>query len=191
MSGKRKRRTRLKSGTRVTAQPASQVSLARWDRGAMGQANRIGLVEEERGERDIATGKVINPNDVRGARRVDMLETYHLRGVITDRGYTAGEALRDAWAGTQRAPGTDWSQTRVDSTPKPDKHIDILVDRVSKYHWIARLVHKDDLRILTAVVEEGRIIASLPEYRALNYDKGKAHLRAALERLADQMEGRK
>ena len=191
MTGKRKRRTRLKSGTRVTAQPASQVSLARWDRGAMGQANRIGLVEEERGERDIATGKVINPNDVRGARRVDMLETYHSRGVISDRGYTAGEALRDAWAGTQRAPGTDWSQTRVDSTPKADKHIDIMVDRVSKYHWIARLVHKDDLRILAAVCEDGAAITVLPEYRNLNYDKGKAHLRAALERLADQMEGRK
>ena len=191
MSGKRKRRTRLKSGTRITAQPASQVSLARWDRGAMGQANRIGLVEEERGELDIATGKVINPNDVRGARRVDMLETYAARGVISPRGYTAGEALRDAWCQTQRSKGVDWSSTRVDSTPKPGSFTAIMIDRVSKYDSIHRLVAREDARILAAVCEDGAAITVLPEYRNLNYDKGKAHLRAALERLADQMEGRK
>ena len=180
MTGKRKRRTRLKSGTRVTAQPASQVSLARWDRGAMGQANRIGLVTEERGHID-ANGDRQNPNGIFGSRRVDMLETYAARGVISPRGYTAGEALRDAWCQTQRSKGVDWSSTRVDSTPKPGSFTAIMIDRVSKYDSIHRLVAREDARILAAVCEDGAAITVLPEYRALNYEAGKAHLRRALE----------
>lgn len=185
----RKAKPRLKTGTRDLAKPKGAVSLSspKWDQGATGQANRQDLVTEERGDRDPDTGKVINPNGVKGVRRVDMLETYHQRGVISDRGYTAGEALRDAWAGTQRSRGTDYSAPIVDSTSKPDAHIGIQIDRVSRYLDVSKRIAPQDKAILTAVVSEGRAIAHLLEYRGLSHDRGKVHLREALERLADAM----
>lgn len=180
---------RLKVGTNVNAQKKGSVSLAvpRWDQGATGPANRAGLVTEGRGVTDPETGSVINPNGVKGARRVDMLETYHRRGWISDRGYTAGEALRDAWAENQKGQGNDWSMERVDSTPKPDAHIAIQIERVAKLVSVSRLVTADDMGILFAVACDGHAISRLKRYRGANHERGKAHLREALERLADAL----
>jgi len=184
-----KAKTRLKSGTNIKAQARGDVSLAkaRWDMGAEGQANRAGLITEDRGEVDPDTGEKVNPNGVKGARRVDMLEVYHSRGWISDKGYTAGEALRDAWTATQRSKGTDYSAERVDSTSKPDAHIDIQIDRVSQYIAVSRQITQGDERILSTVVGEGRAIGHLREYQRERHEAGRAHLRAALDRLADRM----
>lgn len=183
------RRRRLKHGTRDLAKPKSQVTLARWDQGATGQANRVGLVTEERGDRDAKTGKIINPNSVKGVRRVDMLEVYHKRGWISDRGYTAGEALRDAWSATQCGKGVDLSQDRVDATAKPDAAIAMQIDRVSRLLSISRRIPADDEAILHAVACEGRAISHLRQYRGMYHEKGKTHLREALDRLAKAMGG--
>ena len=78
------KRAKLKHGTRVRAK--TQVTLAPnpWDMGADGPANRIGLIEEAATEIDPETGKETpNPNNVKRARRVDMLEVWHRRGWIT------------------------------------------------------------------------------------------------------------
>jgi hypothetical protein len=155
----------------------------------MGAANRIGLVTEQRGHVDADTGETINPNGVKGVRRVDMLEVYHQRGWITDKGYTAGEALRDAWSMVHRAKGTDYTAVRVDSSSKPDAQVAILIDRVSRYHAVARRIAKGDEEILACVVEEGRAIAHLRQYRGAAHDAGKRHLCAALDRLALAMGG--
>jgi hypothetical protein len=181
---------RLKNGAHRNGKPASSVSVStpRWDQGATGPANRVGLVTEGRGDIDPTTGSKVNPNDVHGARRVDMLEVYHGRGWISDRGYSAGEVLRDAWTATQRSKGMDYSAVRVDSSPKPDANIDMQIERVSRYHAVASRIAKGDERILDAVVGEGRALSHLKEYRHLNHDKGKAHLREALDRLADAMD---
>ena len=186
-----KARTRLTNGTCIKAQAKGDVSLAqpRWDQGSDGQANRVGLVAEQRGDVDPETGEVSNPNGVKGWRRVDTLELYHKRGVISDRGLTAGEALRDAWTGTQRSKGTDWSAERVDQTSKPDANIDIQIDRVSRYLAVAKHIEAGDKAILAAVVGEGRTVAHLKEYQRENLSKGMAHLRAALDRLAVAMGG--
>ncbi|MBI6628338.1 hypothetical protein [Pontibaca salina] len=183
------RAVKLKRGTRDFAKPRGKVSLAqpRWDHGASGPANRIGLVAEDRGPRDVKTGKVINPNGVKGVRRVDMLEIYHSRGWISDRGYTAGERLRDAWAATQKSKGMDWSAERVDSTPRPDAMIDIQVERVSRLTRVTRCIQRGDEDILWAVVGEGRSVGHLPRYRAQNHGAGREHLYEALDRLADAM----
>ena len=72
MAAKRKKRARLKPGSGYKAQHRSKVSLGpstTWDKGADGPANRIGLVIEDRGDTDPTTGKKINPNGVKGARR--------------------------------------------------------------------------------------------------------------------------
>ena len=186
-----KSKMRLKHGTCTKAQKRGDVSLAkpRWDQGATGQANRVGLVSEARGDVDPDTGERVNPNGVKGVRRVDTLELYHKRGVISDRGLTAGEALRDAWTSTQRSKGTDYAATRVDSTSKPDANIDIQIDRVSRYLAVAKHIEAGDKAILAAVVGEGRTVAHLKQYRRENLSKGMAHLRAALDRLAVAMGG--
>lgn len=188
---KRNRRKRLKLGTRDLAQPKASVTLAqpRWDQGATGLANLIGLVSEERGHYDPDKGKHFNPNNVRGVRRVDMLEVYAKRGWISKRGHTAGESLRNAWDATQKSKGTDLSDPRVDRTPKPGAFIDIQVNRVSKLAALSKLVAKADQSIVFAVACEGRSISHLPQYRNRNHEKGKVHLYEAFERLADAICG--
>ena len=186
-----KSKMRLKHGTCIKAQKRGDVSLAkpRWDQGATGQANRVGLVSEARGDVDPDTGERVNPNGVKGVRRVDMLEVYHQMGRISDAGFTAGEALRDAWTATQRSKGTDYAATRVDSTSKPDAHIDIQIDRMSDYLAVSKHIIKSDRAILAAVVGDGRTVAHLKQYQRENLSQGMAHLRAALDRLAVAMGG--
>ena len=181
------RRKRLKPGTSPTAKPKAAVSLApapSWDMGATGPANRVGLVVEPRGEIDPATGKQVNPNGVKGARRVDMLEVWRNRGVITQSGFAAAEALRNAFEATQRAPG--WPDNeRVQSSPKPDHAVTIQIERLSRYHDLARRVAVQDRAIIAACVLYPGIPARLPQYRGRRYAEGLAHLRAALDRLAN------
>lgn len=184
---KSKRKARLKRGTKDLAKPKSQVSLSRWDQGASGVANRVGLVTEDRGDTDPESGKKINPNGIRGVRRVDMLEVYGNRGWITKRGLSAAEALRNAWEATQRGKGADLSDVRVDRTPKPDASIDVQIDRVSLLVGISRLVPKEDRDIIFAVACEGRAVGHLRQYRGSNHDLGKSHLHEATERLAEKL----
>lgn len=138
--------------------PTSSVSLAApataWDLGASGPANRSGLVIEPAGEINPTTGKIENPNNVIRARRVDMLEFWHRRGVISDRGYDVGVALRSAIEATQRAPG--WPDNdRVQSSPKPDHAVTIQVDRLSKLALISGLLHPDDRDLVWHCVTGG------------------------------------
>lgn len=193
MAAKKKRR--LKHGTKATAKPTSSVSVAPmpWDMGADGPANRAReSVVVDAAEPEVEGGEVRirNPNGVKRRQYHDMLEVYHRRGVISDRGYEAGKNLRAAWERTQRGGGCmDWSQDRVDRSPKPDAQVAIKVDRMTRYVRIKKLIPARDNALLMAVVCEGHSIGCLPQYRALNIDAGKAHLRAALERLADRLSG--
>jgi hypothetical protein len=178
---------------KISKRKAAKVSVApmpdHWDMGAKGQANRIGLVQEpvtwtnDKGEQ-------VNPNNVKRMRRVDMLQKYHKDGVVTTRQLTAGAVLRDAWSKTEMGQGTDYSDPKVDSSPKPDQAIDIRIDRMSHYISITRLIPAEDKGILDAVACEGRAVAHLPQYRWRNVVKGKEHLSDALERLADRLEWR-
>lgn len=80
-----------------------------------------------------------------------MLEVWHRRGWITTAGFNAAEKLRDAFEATQRAPG--WPDNdRVQSSPKPDHAVTIQIDRLSKYHVIARLILAADMQIIAACV---------------------------------------
>lgn len=179
---KAKRRAGRKRNVPVTM-PVSD-----WDHGAEGQANRIGLVVEKRGDVDPDTGEVVNPNGITGARRVDMLEIYARRGWISTRGYNAGEMIRAAWLGTEKGRGNDWTRERVDSSPKPDASIAIQIDRMSALIRVSRLVPAEDERIVDCVCCQGNAIGQLREYRGSQHERGKSHLRDALERLADRIE---
>lgn len=155
----------------------------------MGQANRHGLVIEERGEVDPKTGKMQNPNGVTGVRRVDLLEFWHRRGSISTEGFNAAEALRNAFEATMRGkpalPGND----RVQSSPKPDHAVDIMIDRISRYQEIMRHVHIEDRDIIMACVLDGRHPSHI--YGPLKLREGFEQLRNALDNLADSMAKRR
>lgn len=154
-----------------------------WDMGATGQANRSNLVIEQVGDMDTATGAIINPNGVKRARRVDMLEVWHKKGVISTAGFNAAEKLRDAFEATERAPG--WPEAeRVDSSPKPDHAVTIQIDRMSRFHVYHRHVSAEDREIIDACVLRGGTPGSLRQYRREKWQAGLRHLHDALDRLA-------
>ncbi|MEN9924363.1 MAG: hypothetical protein RL268_489 [Pseudomonadota bacterium] len=162
-----------------------------WDMGAMGPANRGGL-EEEAATDMTPDGEAPNPNGVRRVRRVNMLETWHRKGVISTRGYNAGEKLRDAYNATLRAPG--WPDNdRVQSSPKPDHAVVVQIERLSAFATIYGLVPTEDRPIISHCVLDERIPASMVvsgrrPYAGARYAEGLDALRAALERLSDRME---
>lgn len=184
-------REKLRRRNGCHVHPASNVTLAAtpWDHGATGQANRIGLVREERGEVDPKTGKVTNPNGVTGVRRVDILEVYWKRGVITDRGYAAGQLLRQAWLCTEMGQSSPFAREAVDNSLKLDATVSVMVDRISAYKNTNRHTARGDEDILSCVICSGAGVGALPEYRNWRHEVGLMHLHDALERLADSMEG--
>ena len=160
-----------------------------WDHGAMGPANRIGLVTEERGEIDPKTGKMQNPNGVTGVRRVDLLEYWRNRGTISEEGYVAAVSLKLAFDATMKGQPALPDNDRVQSSPKPDHAIDIQIDRLSRFHSAMRFVASKDRQIVTACVIHGWHPSRI--YGALRTQDGLAHLRDALDRLADAIAARK
>lgn len=152
-----------------------------WDHGATGQANRIGLVVEERGEVNPATGKVTNPNRVTGVRRVDLLAFWWGRGTISTGGYNAAVALRNAYDDTLRGPPALPENDRVQSSPKPDQSIDIRITRISRFSTLMRRVADEDREIVSACVLDGHHPSRV--YGALRTKDGFQHLRDALDRL--------
>jgi len=178
--------------TKAKRKPKPTIAPTPWDMGAMGQANRIGLVIEAVEEPHPITGKPTNPNGVKRARRVDMLDHWHRHGVISTGGYNAAVALRNALEQTQRSPGTSFEQDRVDSSPKPDHAVAIQIDRISAYHKINRLVISTDDALITHCISGGipatfRVKGKRP-YLGPRYREGLAELSAALDRLARAME---
>jgi len=193
MATKRKRR-KLKHGTKATARPSQSVRVAPepWDMGAPGPANRAresAVVEGVDPEVDPDTGDVKrrNPNGIKRRVFYDMLDVYHRRGWITTRGYNAGMVLRAAWEKTEL--GGEWLQERVDSTPKPDAAVTIQINRMAALVGITRRIPREDHRLLVSVACEKNAIGRLPEYRngSRSHDRGKDHLREALDRLADRL----
>lgn len=192
MSRAAKRRAKLKVGSYQRASKTVTVAPNPWDHGADGPANRNGLVVED--AVDITPdGSTPNPNGVRRARRVDMLEVWHNRYLtghtspktgypapfITTRQYNAADALQAAYEATLRAPG--WPDNdRVQSSPKPDHAVTIQIDRIGRYHAIARFVALQDWPILQHCVINGKS----PKGTGRAYQAGFEHLRAALDRLA-------
>lgn len=187
MSKTAKRKARMKALKAVAARTSGQgpITLSAWDHGAMGQANRHGLVVEERGEKCATTGKVQNPNGVTGVRRVDLLEYWHKRGSITTEGYNAAEALRNAFEATQRGKPALPDNDRVQSSPKPDHAVDIQIDRISRFEALMRHVRITDRAIVTACVLDGQHPGKV--VGALRTREGFALLRQALDDFAQSL----
>lgn len=187
--GRAKKRAMKTDGVPVT------LAAPPWDYGATGPANRAGLEMEDAVDAT-GDGTTPNPNRVTRVRRIDMLEAWHRRyrigkreydagppsPHITTRQYNAAVALRDAYEATLRTPG--WPDNdRVQSSPKPDHAVTIQIDRMSRYHAVARHVVDNDWPILRRCVIDGQS----PGGTGLVYYQAMQHLREALDRLATGM----
>lgn len=185
------------------AEPKHKVSLApmpadgstQWDMGAPGPANRNRLQREERGALNPETGKVENPNGVTGMRVIDNLQVWHNcflagkrnRAWITTAQFNTAVRIRSAFERTQQAPGTDYRQTRVDSSPKPDHAIGIQIDRMSAFHRVMGHIRGADAAIIwhCVILDQSpstfRIRGERP-FSGEGYQAGWDALRAALDR---------
>ncbi|WP_288950465.1 hypothetical protein [uncultured Paracoccus sp.] len=188
---KRKRKKLTKQSRAALASSVARgrpVSVAEspWDHGASGQANRVGMVIEKRGDIDPETGRVINPNGITGARRIDLLDYWQKRGTLTARQYNAAVLLRSAFESTQKSPPCLPDNDRVQSSPKPDHAVTIHIERVSRYHAIRRHVHPADYQVIDGCVLGGQHPGQI--YGALRARQGFDDLRDALDRMADSLE---
>lgn len=147
-----------------------------WDMGASGPANRVGIVVERVEEP--------NPNGVRRARRIDMAEVYYRRGVLTRRQYLAAMMLRTAYEQTGKSPPAI-KAVQVDSSPKPDQHIAILLDRMAIFATVFKHVPAADRAILDRLCIQGT--GPGKPYVGTRYRAGLALMASACERLADRM----
>ncbi|WP_306127927.1 hypothetical protein [Roseovarius sp. MMSF_3350] len=136
---------------------------------------------------DPLTGKKINPNGVKRARRIDMVEQYQRRGILEQRQVLAALAVRMAYEQTEKSPPAI-KAIQVDTSPKPDQHIAILMDRISKFTSIFGLIHSKDRALLDCICVRGNGPGELKCYRGRNYRKGIEHMQEALTRLADALE---
>lgn len=187
MARTKKQRAKSEAKRQESRRAAAQrgkvtLAAAPWDHGATGAANRIGLVVEERGEMDTATGKVVNPNKVTGVRRVDLLRFWLDKGAISTAGYNAAVTLRDAYEATLTtgAPALP-DNHRVQSSPKPDQAVTIKVHQIGRFSRFMRLVDRHDREIVSRCILDGWHPSRL--YGADRTRDGLAHLRAALDRL--------
>jgi hypothetical protein len=184
--GKRNRRGRPRTKAPVTLSAAPQAA-NRWDMGTGTRTQKLGLVVEDADYIDPETGEKVNPNGVKRARRIDVAESYHKRGKLDDRQLRAAQALRGAYEATMKSPPAI-KKVQVDTTPKPDQHIDIIVDRISKFSAIMRHVPATSKPVVDAVVLENNSVGWLPQYRGRKHSRGMELLQSGLNAVADALE---
>lgn len=126
---------------------------------------------------DPETGKSTNPNGVKRARRIDLIEHYRIRGIITQGEFTALMALRMAYEKTQRGPPAI-QEIQVDTSPKPDHAVAILMDRISGYSQMMAHVRPEHRQVITCVVLDNRTVAQLG-FRGRRYQSGMDIFKAA------------
>lgn len=152
-----------------------------WDFGTGTTAQRQDLLIEDAGEIDPKTGRRVNPNGVKRARRMWPAERYRRRGWLTERQYRALELLMLAWERTGRTQSA-YGRIKVDQTPNPTAAIAVQIDRRSDYHRIARWV-AGPYRAYVMWVGSGGDIGAMPGYRAAYMER----LRKGADALADKL----
>lgn len=154
-----------------------------WDTGPNTQAQQAGKVIEAADYIDPETGKRINPNGVKRARRLSVAAQYESRGLLTKRQANAAGVLLRAWEANQKGPPAI-KKVQVDTSPKPDAAIAMMIDRVSAYHKIARLIAMQYRAYVLHVARDDRHIGSMAGYRRRVCME---RLRKGLDDLADRL----
>ncbi|WP_439140262.1 hypothetical protein [Roseicyclus sp.] len=184
---KKKRRTRLKHGTNKYGKPASQVSLAQpsWDMGPDTEAQRAGKVIEDARIWDADKGVWVNPNGVKRARRIDLIESWANTGKVTERQFKAAQALRIAFERTMcSAPAI--KKVQVDTSPRPDETVAMMVDRIGAFADLMKHVPSESRAVVECVVLDNRGPNNLG-YKARAYARGVELLRSGLDAVADEL----
>lgn len=119
------------------------------------------------------TGKRKNPNNAMRRRKVNWIALMYKRGQLTDKQFMAAEKIQMAYEKLGRSPAAI-KEINVDSSPKPDKNIDIIIDRISGFREVMRHVPKSSRVVMIRVVLDNRAIGTI--------SRGKAHAKH-LERL--------
>lgn len=163
--------------------------LTRGDMGPDTQLQRAGTVlEPVTFIMDDGTVKE-SPNGIKRLRRIDLVESYHRRDrnpLLNARQYKAATAIRVAYEATMKsAPAI--KKVQVDSTPKPDAHVAIMIDRVSNFARIMKHVPADSKAVVDAVVLENQSIGWLRQYRGSKHALGVRLLQAGLDAVADAL----
>ncbi|QDL93265.1 hypothetical protein FDP22_16630 [Paroceanicella profunda] len=86
------------------------------------------------------------------------IEDMRVRGILDQQQRAAGLAPADAWEGRQRPPTVDLSQPRVDSSPRPDDRMMILLEAQDRYARLARQAPDDARAVVEHVCCEGRYL---------------------------------
>lgn len=188
--GSRTKKQKKRKEKRVSLAPmpaAIANTEGRWDRGPNTKAQRAGKVVEDAEYFDEMTGEKVNPNGVKRLRKIDLVEHYARKGIIDRRQMLAGIHLRNAFEGTQRtAPAI--KKVQVDSTPKPDQHVEIMIDRLSRFADVFNGLCTDHREILDCVVLNNCHPAWLKKFRGRRYTRGIEAMQEALASLADHLE---
>jgi hypothetical protein len=127
------------------------VRSAPWDMGATGPANQIGLVDQERGEVDLATGKVINPNRVFGKVRMPVFMRMMKQNRITPEHAASAQRLYAAWAGHPTRDPIAAISDRVDRSGTTDPNV-IMVDRRREFRTLWAMVPDDCKPVVEHVI---------------------------------------
>lgn len=134
-----------------------------------------------------ADGNKVNPNGVKRARRRKWVEHYHTQGHLTKRQFMAAELLQIAFERTQRSPEAI-KKVNVDTFPKPDAAIAILMDRIGKYHNVARHVPQFAAPYIDHVVINNCPLTGMPGCKGGRaFDRYMDRLSRGLESLADEI----
>jgi len=160
---------------RRTYTPPPTLAAAPWDQGASGPANQDGLIVQERGETDLTTGKVINPNRVFGKVRMPMVNRYHRQGKLTDHHLAAAQRLYAAYAGYPTRDPIAAITDRVDGAGDNDPNV-MLLDKRREFYAIWKAIPPRCKPILEHVVLNdlamGEMVgASKPEVAAEYWGK--------------------
>lgn len=185
MARRKKRQKRKVTLAQIPANVANRVT--RGDMGPDTAAQRQGRVIEPVTFVDDDGNLKESPNNMRRARRIDVIESYHKRDrnpILDGRQYKAAKALREAYEATKRSPPAI-KEIQVDASPKPDQHIDIMIDRISRFTAIMRHVPKDCKDVIDAVVLENQSIGWLKQYRNSKHSNGVKRLQKGLDAVAE------
>lgn len=131
-----------------------------WYQGADGPANRIGLVDQERGEVDLATGKVINPNRVFGKVRMPVFMRMMRQKRITPEHAAAAQRLYAAYAGHPTRDPLAALGEQVDRGDADDPMVAI-VDRRREFYQLKAMVPLQSWPVVEHVVIEDKPIRSM------------------------------
>ena len=162
------------------------VATAPWETRPLTRTAGLNSVVEAAVYLDPETGKKINPNGVTRRRRVSWLEVYKSRGLLTDRQVRAGLAIQEAFERTQGSSPAI-KKVQVDSSPKPDHAIEMILKRIGDYHAVARLVPKAHAVHIDHVAVQNAPLTSMKGCRGPAVHRYMKRLSDGLNGLADNL----